>query len=49
MAGKIHMFNAGDYDIQMHDLVVVEGDKGPIIGKVTLPVFEKTLKMLLQI
>lgn len=43
-AGKVYSFSAEDYDIAIHDLVVVEGDKGPIIGKVTDPVYEKPTK-----
>lgn len=40
-ADKEHSFNAGDLKLFLHDLVVVEGDKGHVIGRVTTPVFEK--------
>lgn len=40
-AGKIHMFDAGSHDLNLHDIVVVEGDKGPILGRVAYPVHEK--------
>jgi len=40
-AGKVYSFEVEDLDIKIHDLVVVEGDKGPIIGKVSVPLYEK--------
>ena len=40
-AGKVYSFVAGNLHIHLHDLVVVEGDKGPIIGQVSVPLFEK--------
>jgi cell fate regulator YaaT (PSP1 superfamily) len=40
-AGKEQLFDAEDYQLDMHEFVVVEGDKGPIIGRVSLPPFEK--------
>lgn len=40
-AGKVHSFEAGDHQLNIHDLVVVEGDKGPIIGKVIVPAYEE--------
>lgn len=43
-AGKVHSFDAGTEELVIHDLVMVEGEKGPIIGKVIVPVFEKNTK-----
>lgn len=40
-AGKVYSFDAAGFDISLHELVVVEGDKGPIIGKVIIPPFER--------
>lgn len=39
-AGKVHSFDANKFELKIHDFVVVEGDKGPIIGKVTHPAIE---------
>lgn len=36
-AGKEHLYDAGNHDLKIHDLVVVEGDKGPVVGFVSLP------------
>lgn len=36
-ASKIEYYIAGDIDISVHDLVVVKGDHGNIIGRVTVP------------
>lgn len=40
-AGKIYTFESGDIKVKLHDIVIVEGEKGTIIGKVSIPVFEK--------
>lgn len=39
-AGKVYSFDASLEFYDIHELVVVEGDKGPIIGKVTVPPYE---------
>lgn len=40
-AGKEHLFDAGEHELEMYEFVVVEGDKGPIIGRISMPPFEK--------
>jgi len=36
-AGKVHSFSAADHELAIHDLVIVEGDKGPIVGRIIIP------------
>lgn len=43
-AGKVHPFSAEDVQASIHELVVVEGDKGPIIGRIITPIYEKDAK-----
>ncbi len=43
-AGKVHSFSAADHELAIHDLVIVEGDKGPIVGRIIIPPYEKSAK-----
>lgn len=40
-AGKLHFFDTGGLELKLHDMVVVEGEKGHIIGTVIVPPEEK--------
>ncbi len=36
-AGKVHSFIADNMNLSIHDIVVVEGEKGPVMGTIIAP------------